>query len=315
MRKPTPPLQVAVGVVINATGQVLIAQRKNDAHQGGLWEFPGGKLEQGETAEVALRRELYEEITIEVQATTPLITVHHCYPDLSVQLIVFKVTAFSGEARSGEGQPLRWVEPCHLGQYRFPDANQPIIKAVQLPCCYAILDAAEPHLLSANLQQLLKQEIRLIQARLKNLPTPIIEQFIELAYPLCQQQGRILLINSAAPRALWRRVDGLHLTRHDLMRLQHRPADIQYLAASCHTLGELRHAEAIGVDFAVLSPVLATQSHPDALPLGWEQFRQWVAQVNCPVYALGGMTYETLLSAQQAGAQGIAAIRGFLGNK
>jgi len=252
---------------------------------------------------------------IQVQTSTPLITVHHCYPELSVRLIVFKVTAFSGEARSGEGQPIRWVKPAHLGYYRFPNANQPIIKAAQLPCCYAILDDTEPHLLKTHLQHLLKQGIRLIQARLKNLSTPAIAQFLEFAYLLCQQQECVLLVNSTAPHALWQRVDGVHLTRHDLMRLRHRPAGIQYLAASCHTQEELYHAEAIGVDFAVLSPVLATQSHPDAPPLGWDQFRQWVAEVNCPVYALGGMTYKTLLSAQQAGAQGIAAIRGFLSDR
>lgn len=312
MKKFNHPLQVAVGVVINAAGQVLIAQRKQDAHQGGLWEFPGGKLEPGESAEAALRRELHEELTIEVQTATPLITVRYSYPELSVQLIVFKVTAFSGEACSGEGQPIRWVELGQLGHYRFPDANQPIIKAAQLPGCYAILDEAEPHTLMSNLQRLLQQDLRLIQARLKKLPTPVIEQFIEQAYPLCQQHGGVLLINSAAPQGLWRRVDGVHLTQHDLMRLRCRPTGLRYVSASCHTLDELRHAEAIGVDFAVLSPVLATQSHPDAQPLGWETFTQWVAKVNCPVYALGGMRYESLLNAQHAGAQGIAAIRGFL---
>jgi 8-oxo-dGTP diphosphatase len=120
----------------------------------------------------------------------------------------------------------------------------------------------------------------------------------------------VLLINSAVGYSV--EVDGIHLTSRDLMALTTRPENIKWLAASCHNLEQLRHAQNIGVDFVVLAPVLATQTHPDAATLGWEQFAELVAEVNLPVYALGGMTTSSLITARQCGGQGIAAIRAFL---
>jgi len=303
-------LQVAVGVVKNKQGQVLISLRHDMQHQGGLWEFAGGKIEHGETAEQALSRELKEELAIDVISATPLITINHSYPDLAVQLQVFLVEQFSGEARSCEGQPIKWVAVQDLKKYPFPAANQPIITAAQLPPYYAILDDSEPSLLAANLQQLLAKGIKLIQARLKNLSAEASHAFIKQAYPLCQQHGALLLINSAVKNADTL-ADGIHLTSRDLMATHHRPAHSKWLAASCHNLEELKHAQQIGVDFAVLAPVLVTQTHPDTAPLGWSQFTALVNQCNLPVYALGGQTLAHLSTAQHAGGQGIAAIRAF----
>lgn len=302
--------QVALGVIKNAAGQVLIAQRAKHLHQGGLWEFSGGKIEAGETAEQALARELQEELAIQVIRTTPLITINHQYPDLAVQLRVFLVTDFTGEPHAAEGQALQWLTTDKLKQYPFPAANQAIITAVTLPPCYAILHDDEPSLLNARLHALLAQGIKLIQARLKNLSPEHSRAFIQQAHRLCQQHSALLLINSAMPNQPL--ADGIHLTSHDLMARQQRPKSITWLAASCHNLAELKHAERIGVDFAVLAPVLVTKTHPDALPLGWQVFSELVAQCNLPVYALGGQNKTTLNAAQQAGGQGIAAIRGFL---
>jgi 8-oxo-dGTP diphosphatase len=304
------PLQVAVGVVKNPEGKILISLRHADLHQGGLWEFPGGKIENSETAEQALTRELQEELNITVTAATRLITVIHQYPDLSVQLNVFLVEQFSGEAKSCEGQPFKWVAPTELEHYSFPAANRPIITAARLPHYYAILDDADEALLLTNLQKILGQGIRLIQARLKTLPAPAVAKFIEQAYPLCKQQQAVLLMNSAVEYPV--SVDGIHLTSRDLISLTERPKNTQWLAASCHNLEQLQHAQNIGVDFVVLAPVLATQTHPGVASLGWEQFADLVGKVNLPVYALGGMTKTSLARVQQSGGQGIAAIRAFL---
>jgi len=309
------PLQVAVGVVKNPEGKILISLRHADLHQGGLWEFPGGKIEASETAEQALARELKEELNITVTAATPLIAVNHQYPDRFVQLNVFLVEQFSGEAKSLEGQPFKWVTPAELEHYAFPAANQPIITAARLPHYYAILDDADEAMLLTNLQKILNRGIKLIQARLKNLPSAAVAKFIEQAYPLCQQQQAVLLMNSAVECSV--EVDGIHLTSRDLMALRlssghaltTRP---KWLSASCHNLEQLQHAQNIGVDFAVLAPVLATQTHPGAASLGWEQFVELVAKVNLPVYGLGGMTESSLITARQSGGQGIAAIRAFL---
>ncbi len=304
------PLQVAVGVVKNSAGKILISLRHADLHQGGLWEFPGGKIETAETAEQALVRELKEELNITVIAATPLITINHQYPDLSVQLKVFLVEQFSGEAQGCEGQPFKWVAPAELEHYAFPAANQPIITAARLPQYYAILDDADEALLLPNLQKILNKGVKLIQARLKALPSAVVAAFIEQAYPLCQRQQALLLMNSAVEFSA--AVDGIHLTSRDLMNLAERPENTPWLAASCHSLEQLQHAQNIGVDFVVLAPILATQTHPGAASLGWEQFVELVGNVNLPVYALGGMTESSLTTARQSGGQGIAAIRAFL---
>jgi 8-oxo-dGTP diphosphatase len=308
-------LQVAVGVVKNTEGHILISLRDESLHQGGLWEFPGGKIESEESAEQALARELKEELAITVIAATPLITVKHQYPDLAVQLHVFLVEHFSGDAKSCAGQPCKWVNPAELANHTFPAANQPIITAAQLPPCYAILDDADESRLLVNLQKILARNIKLIQLRLKTVSPKTIEKFIEQAYPLCKQQGALLLMNSAVKNAEYFAVDGIHLTSRHLMSLTKRPvysSGSSWVAASCHNLQELQHAQTIGVGFVVLAPVLATKTHPETEPLGWEQFTELVSQVNLPVYALGGLSECSLDRARQAGAQGISAIRAFL---
>ena len=312
-------LQVAVGVVKNAQGDILISLRYQTLHQGGLWEFPGGKVEPQETVEQALQRELKEELGITVVSETPLITIQHQYPDLAVMLKVFLVEDYSGEVISGLGQPCRWVKPADLNHYAFPAANQPIITAAQLPVYYAILDNAEAAVLMVNLQKLLARGLKLIQLRLKTVPKPLLEQFIEQAKVLCKQAGALLLINSAVDHAKEFAVNGIHLTSRDLMlasqrpMLEHEPSDSRYwVSASCHNLQELLHAQAIGIDFAVLAPVNVTQTHPDTEPLGWDTFSELVSQVNLPVYALGGLSKEDLETARNAGGQGVSAIRSFL---
>ncbi|MGZ5050384.1 MAG: Nudix family hydrolase [Methylobacter sp.] len=304
------PLQVAVGVVKNPEGKILISHRHAALHQGGLWEFPGGKIEPSETAEAALARELKEEMNIDVIDAVPLITIRYHYPDRFVQLNVFLVEQFSGVAENCEGQPFEWVAPYELDQYEFPAANRPIVAAAKLPPYYAILDDADQNLLLPNLQKILGKGIKLIQARLKNMPSAAVEAFIEQAYPLCRQHQAVLLMNSAVDSPF--PVDGIHLTSRDLMELSKRPANCRWLAASCHNLEQLQQAQNIGADFAVLAPVLTTQTHPGAATLGWEQFADLVAEVNLPVYALGGMSEACLDQVRRSGGQGIAAIRAFL---
>ena len=123
-------VEVAAGVIYNPQGQILIAKRAANQHQGGFWEFPGGKIEAGESAQEALARELQEELAIRVSESEPLIRIEHEYSDKSVVLDVWCVTAFSGKARGVEGQPLEWVLPSDLKNYDFPAANEPIIEAV-----------------------------------------------------------------------------------------------------------------------------------------------------------------------------------------
>ena len=129
-------VHVAVGVILDADNRILIARRNNDAHQGGLWEFPGGKVETQETLQVAMARELREELGIDIGALSPLLEVRHDYGDKQVLLDVHVVRDFTGEAEGKEGQPLRWVTVAELHQFEFPAANVPIVEAVQKLLCH-----------------------------------------------------------------------------------------------------------------------------------------------------------------------------------
>ena len=302
------PLHVAVGVIRNADGEILVTRRNDAAHQGGLWEFPGGKVEPGETVRQALKRELREELNIEARCVAPLIRIKHAYPDLQVLLDVWNVHEFSGMPTGCEGQPLQWLAPDRLAQLRFPDANLPIITAARLPEYYAILDDGSVGQLDDRLHRLLQRNIRLIQLRAKSLSEKTVRRFLAAAWPLCRQHGAKLLVNSARLPVAEQAADGIHLTSRHLLQLQARPENSGWLAASCHNLGELRHAEKIGVDFIVLAPVKPTASHPGARTLGWSRFSRLLEKTNLPVYALGGMTLNDVEKARQAGAQGVAGI-------
>ena len=305
-------LHVAVGVIKDSEGRVLISLRHDKAHQGGLWEFPGGKVEPGESVEQALARELKEELGISVLEIAPLIKVEHQYVDLKVLLDVWLVTLFSGQPVGREGQDILWVNPENLADYSFPAANASIIVAASLPDEYAILNAEEDVDLLNDLNTVLDNGVTLIQARLKRLSEKEVMQFFELAIPLCKEKGAKLLVNSAVMNSECINVDGIHLTSLDLLALKQRPDGYEWVAASCHNRVELQHAAQIGVDFVVLAPVLPTKTHPEAEAMGWDKFEALASSVNFPVFALGGMTRHDKSISLRAGAQGIAGIRAFL---
>lgn len=119
---------VAVGILIDGVGRVLVTRRAPDAHHGGLWEFPGGKVEAGETLLEALARELKEELGVLVETTEALMVLEYDYGDKRVRLDVHSVTRWSGEPRGLEGQPLSWQRPEQLRDWDFPAANRPILQ-------------------------------------------------------------------------------------------------------------------------------------------------------------------------------------------
>ncbi|SMF96428.1 8-oxo-dGTP diphosphatase [Methylomagnum ishizawai] len=311
---PTAPiLEVAAGVIHDREGRILIAKRPAHLHQGDLWEFPGGKLEPGETAAEALRRELREELDIDAEAAMPLIDLRHDYPDRRVRLSVWRVERFTGTPKGLQGQPIRWVRPDELPHFDFPAANRPIITAARLPDHYAILDGDGLAGLKTRLDRLVATGISMIQLRAKGLEARDFAALVDYTVPLCRRSGIRLLLNAAPELARNSGADGVHLTAARLLALDARPLDAPFwVAASCHNAAELRHAERVGVDFAVLSPVRPTASHPGAEPLGWDVFADWVDRVALPVYALGGLLPADVGEAKRRGAQGIAGIRGFL---
>ncbi len=305
-------VHVAVGVIKNQVNNVLISKRHKHLHQGGLWEFPGGKVEKGEDVRHALARELKEELNLTVEQAKPLITINHQYDDLAVCLEVWEVVEFSGYLKACEGQPIRWVKTDELRHYDFPAANLPIISATCLPRYYAFLDDARLEKLQHNFLKIIKNGIKLIQLRAKSLAEQEVREFMRFIKPYCEKNNIQLLLNSGMTNA-WKLAQyGLHLTSSDLMTLSTRPGGFKWVGASCHSLEDLRLAESFQLDFAVLGAVLPTATHPGIETLGWEKFAKLVRQVNIPVYALGGMDLSDQEQAIYSGAQGIAGIRTFL---
>lgn len=307
-------IRVAAGVIKDAAGRILVAQRPPDADQGGCWEFPGGKIEPGETSFEALRRELAEELGIVVDGAEPMMVVRHNYPERRVVLDIWRVRGFSGEARGCLGQPVRWVNPATLPELEFPAANRYIVSAARLPVHYPIIDNAAGDLaaMRRQLQRLADNGFSLIQLRAKSLTPAAYREFAKECVDYCAGRDVQLILNAAPELAVELGAAGVHLDGTRLKRLSSRPLDPKFwVAASCHGADELEKAESLALDFAVLGPVLPTLSHPEAAPLGWDRLSECLNAFNLPVFALGGLKMEHLARAREAGAWGVSGIRGF----
>jgi 8-oxo-dGTP diphosphatase len=311
-------LHVVAAVIRHANGNILLAQRPANKHQGGKWEFPGGKLEAGEMPLQALSRELNEELGIETRQAHPLIKVRHIYPERAVLLDVWEVSEFSGKPHGREGQPVAWFTPEQLSSLEFPPANYPIIMAARLPSHCLITPEPQGH--GDFLRQLegsLDAGVRLVQFRAKGLSADAYSALGQEVMGLVHAAGGKVILNS--PPVMLEAADGLHLNSAQLLcadGICNAPLRQEgvWLSASCHNAQELQQATKLGVDFAFLSPVLPTLSHPGAAALGWKAFGALVEQVNFPVYALGGMQPGDAPLARLHGGQGFAAIRGLWGN-
>lgn len=305
-------IHVVAGAIQDAQGRVLVAQRPEGVHQGGLWEFPGGKLETGEMPPRGLARELEEELGIRVLAARPLIRVHHDYGDRRVLLDVHRVTVFAGEPVGREGQPLAWLHPEEMDASVFPAADRPIISALRLPSLYLITgdDPAEPDVFLERLARALVGGVRLVQLRAPGLADAAYNRLAAAVFDLCQRQGARLLLNRDPELARGLAGNGLHLSGHQLAGLRERPRDWSLVGASCHGATDLARAADLGLDYALLSPVMPTACHPGAPYLGWKRFSALAEAARLPVYALGGLSLGDLELAIDRGAQGVAAIRG-----
>jgi 8-oxo-dGTP diphosphatase len=302
-------IHVTAAALVDNAGRVLISRRPEGAHQGGLWEFPGGKVERNETPLQSLGRELTEELGIHLQAARPLIQVHHDYGDRAVWLDVWRVDAWRGEPRGVEGQAVRWAEPKSLDARLFPPADVPVIAALKLPSIYLITPepGSDEEGFLKQLTVCVRSGIRLVQLRAKRLESHPYRALACQAMTICEKHGATLLLNAEPELAIDLGAHGVHLTSERLRELRHRPLGGSYwVGASCHNGRELQQACRIGVDFVVLSPLRFTASHPASRPLGWEQFRTLVCDTTVPVYALGGMSTGDLGTAWAHGGQGVA---------
>lgn len=298
-------VHVAVAVIRDAQGRVLCTQRLPHQHLAGLWEFPGGKLEPGESLAEGMRREIHEELGLAVEALAPLLRIEHRYPEKTVLLDVWRITRWSGEPHGREGQPMRWQHPRDMQAVEFPPADVPIIAALNLPPRYVIApDLADREAIAAFVRHAQQSGATLVQARLKSAPALAEELVMALKAAI---PGVRVLASSDCPTPL---ADGIHLTSRALMCMQQKPAAC--CAASCHDAAELRRAHELGLDFVTLSPVRATASHPGVEGMGWDRFALLAREAGLPVYALGGLDLTALPAALDAGAIGIAGIGAIL---
>lgn len=304
---------VAVAILEGAPHRFLVGRRPDDKHQGGKWEFPGGKIHAGETVPEALARELDEELGITLRAACPLLRARHAYPDKTVLLDVWRVTGYSGEPYGREGQPLRWVTAAELEQLDLPDADRPIVRALQLPPHYFITDSlryGETEML-VRIECALRAGARFLQLREPQLGQAEYVRYARNVTALAHRYGARVMLNADPAMVEVCSADGVHLSSHRLMALARRPLPQTYLvAASCHNAAQLAQAARLGADFALLSPVLTTASHPGEESLGWDEFARLRMYSDVPVYALGGMRPEHLPEARRRGAQGLAMIGG-----
>ncbi len=308
--------EIAIGV-LKRDGKVCLTLRQSHQTFAGNWEFPGGKIEQGETAVEALQREFKEELGLETFRWKPLITIPWQYKEVAVRLQVFCSEHFTGELIESigrEGQTVRWVSENMLSQIQFPAANRGVMTALQLTDRYMISGKfnSEQDAL-ARLERAFLQGISFCQLRAKNRTQAEFIALAKQAIPLAHQySAKILLNGSPDLLEVLPQADGIQLASHAIFDYDARPiATDKLLGVSTHNQAEIEQALAIGADFILLSPVKETSSHPEMVGMGWQVFSERVANVPVPVFALGGMKSEDMILAKQAGAQGIAAISGF----
>ena len=315
-----PSIHVVAGVITDPRGRILLARRTRGRDLAGLWEFPGGKVDPGETAEQALVRELQEELGIAAEPGEPVIAVPHRYPHKRLCLDVRRIAGYRGTPKGLDGQALAWVPPHKLASYAMPAADRPVVAALEQPDRYLVTPAPDEGACGngdtgwlAALERALETGLRRVQLRPSAATLADAPRWAALcgrAVALCRDAGTEVLVNHDVALANALGI-GVHLRAAQLPALPRRPLPEGLpVAASCHSLDELRHAERLGCDFAVLGPVRETATHPGTPGLGWPGFAALREHTALPLYAIGGLSPNDIPEARRHGAQGIAAIRG-----
>jgi 8-oxo-dGTP diphosphatase len=305
-------VDVVAGVITDARGRILLARRTEGRDLAGLWEFPGGKREPGESAEAALARELHEELGIAIDIGAPLIAVPQQYPHKRLRLDVRRIASWRGTPKGLDGQALAWVPPHKLPSYAMPPADRPVVAALLQPDRYLVTPEPgnddAPWL--AALEYALGNGIKRIQLRASSaIEHRRWQALVGKAVTRCREASAEAFVNHDAALAQEAGI-GLHLRAGQLAAFEPAawPKELP-LAASCHGVDELRQAERIGCTFAVLGSLRATPTHPGLAGIGWSGFSALREGVSLPLYAIGGLGPDDIAQARSHGAQGVAAIR------
>jgi 8-oxo-dGTP diphosphatase len=306
-----PLIKVACGVLKRPNGEVLLAQRPSGKIAAGYWEFPGGKIEPGETALAALKRELQEELAVHVERAEPLIRFRHEYSNRIIELDTWLVEGFSGALRACEGQTLRWLHP---GQFHRLEPLLPTVAptavALRMPEHYVLTPpTATPEQIAAQLSQL--PAGAMLRLRSPQWSDTAYAAAAEELVPAAQALGLMIVLDRDPALVGRLGADGWHCRSAQLMTLMQRPA-VPLAIASVHDADQLDAAERLGFEVAVLGPVLPTISHPEALGLGWTSFAALRGERALSVYAIGGVHAPLhRAEAKASNAQGLAGISAY----
>ncbi len=308
-------VDVAVGVLIRDDGTFLLAERPEGKPMAGHWEFPGGKVEAGESVFDALVREFDEELGLRIVEAHPWTQRVVTYPHATVRLHFWRSfgdgRGWRGEARSREGQEFRWERIDDLTTEPWLEGAWPVRRWLRLPPFYAISNAATmgvDRFVAALDRRIASGTLQQLQFREPGLEADAFASLFDAVRARCAAAGVRLLVNSGHPRSYWSLAGGVHLSSHALMTATERP-NVAWCLASCHDDAELAHAARLDLDAAVLGPVGPTASHPGADVLGWDGFARIARSTAIPAYALGGLGPDDLAAARAAGAHGVAMIR------
>ncbi len=308
--EPTPAITVVAAIIRGEDGRICLSKRPDHKHQGGRWEFPGGKVEPGERLDEALARELYEELGMASSLSSPFMTIAHQYPDLHVTLHFRDVTGWRGVPTGKEGQQVAWFALSDLAELSFPAANQPVVTAIMLPPCLAIVpDTIELNTLLTGIERLDSMQTGVYLRAWSQHPAR--ERILET----CRRAGVRVWLRADSPLGMAggmpEGVFGLHLPASVLMDCSRRPDFSGVVSAACHDQQALDKAVSLGLDSALISPVNPTTTHPDQPALGWERAGQWASGLPLACYMLGGVGPEDICLAREHGAVGVAGIRAF----
>ena len=311
--------RVSAAVILRHDGaEYLLAQRPPGKAYAGYWEFPGGKVEAGESFAEALVRELQEELGVTVTAMTPWVTRHFVYPHARVEIRFFRVTAWTGDLHPHEHTDTAWLASGGMAGGKDLDrmpvapvlpANTPILRALALPAVYAVTNAAAVGV-AAELARLERAQPMLVQVREKSMAQTQRMAFAREVIARVHAYGGQVLLNGGVDEALAVGADGVQLSSTALMASDVRPS-LPLVFASCHNAVELNQASRLGLDAVVLGSVKPTPTHPAQAPLGWGAFASLIEGTSLPVYAIGGMAATDVAEAQSLGAQGVAMLRGW----
>ena len=300
-----PSVHVAIAMLFHR-GKVLVGWRNADQHQGNKYEFPGGKVEDGENPEQACRREVLEEVGIDISNWHVFDFIRHEYEDIEVNLHLFHAQV-SDLALVNIQQPWTWYRREQLLDLNFPKANQAIIQRLYWAHQIKISD----NLSALSIEKSLDDNAQFFYFR-TTADQVAVTQISQLAANALSRLIVNIELWQQLPEHLQKNIAAVHYKQHQLMDLHigQLPIGLRCIAA-CHDLVSLQRAQSLGFDAVMLSPVFATQTHPEANALGWEKFAEYAKTCDLPVFALGGLSQADLAIAQQHYAYGIAGIRNF----